>query len=50
MMTKKFTLGVLVLVIALMLTLSCGAAGNVSDQVIVVGQNGIPTYRLKPFL
>ena len=41
MMTKKFTIGVLVLVIALMLTLSCGAAGNVSNQVIVIGQNGI---------
>lgn len=41
MMTKKITIGFLVLMIALMLTLSCGAAGNVSDQLIVIGQNGI---------
>ena len=40
-MTKNFSICFLTLVIALMLTLSCGAAGSVSDQVIVIGQNGI---------
>ena len=40
-MTKNFSICFLTLVIALMLTLSCGAAGSVNDQVIVIGQNGI---------
>ena len=40
-MTKNFSICFLTLVIALMLTLSCGAAGSKSDQVIVIGQNGI---------
>ena len=40
-MTKNFIIGFLILVIALMLTLSCGAAGTLGDQVIVIGQNGI---------
>ena len=40
-MTKNFSICFLTLVIALMLTLGCGAAGSVNDQVIVIGQNGI---------
>ena len=40
-MTKNFIIGFLILVIALMLTLSCGAAGSIGDQVIVIGQNRI---------
>ena len=40
-MKKNFVIGFLILMIALILTLGCGAAGNVSDQVVVIGQNGI---------
>ena len=40
-MVKNCIIVLLVLIIALMLTLGCGAAGNVSDQTIVIGQNGI---------
>lgn len=40
-MVKNYIICTLVLIIALMLTLSCGAAGSVSDQMIYVGQNGI---------
>ena len=40
-MGRKLLLTFLALTAALMLTFSCMAAGNVSDQMIVLGQNGI---------
>ena len=40
-MTKKLFVFLFVLVTMLSMTLNCGAAGNTSDQVIIIGQNGI---------
>lgn len=40
-MKKNCLIGCLILLLALIIAPGCGAAGNVSDQVVVIGQNGI---------
>ncbi len=40
-MKKNCLIGFLILLLVLIIAPGCGAAGNVSDQVVVIGQNGI---------